>query len=282
MPETIQTVLSMARRKLSIVHDSAALDAEVLLSFILKKDRSYLYAWPEYILSETEAGQFEHLLAKRLKGNPVAYLTGKREFWSMMLNVSQDTLIPRPDTERIVELALEKIPQNKSYCIADLGTGSGAIALAIAKERPQCKITATDCSRKALEIAKDNAKQLGISNVSFQQGSWCEALGEKAYQMIVSNPPYIKSDDIHLTTGDVQFEPLQALESGEEGMDAIRQIAQQAHTYLEPGGWLMLEHGYTQRTDVLKLLRHLKYVSLDVFSDLAGMPRVCVGKREKQ
>lgn len=225
-----------------------------------------------------EEKQFEQLARRRASGEPVAHLTGQREFWSMMLNVSKDTLIPRPETERLVELALELIPNNSSYQIADLGTGSGAIALAIARERPQCMITATDASQEAIEIAQHNAEQQKISNVNFRQGNWCEALNDETYQMIVSNPPYIESSDEHLAIGDVRFEPQQALESGKDGLDAIRMITQQAHSHLEPGGWLIMEHGYTQRENVLNILQQQGYVNLQAYDDLSGTPRICMGR----
>ena len=237
MSHSIKSTLTEARERLSATStESAYLDAEVLLSFVLNKDRSYLHAWPENTLAEAEVNQFEQLMKRRASGEPVAHLTGQREFWSMMLNISKDTLIPRPETERLVELALTLIPENTSYQIADLGTGSGAIALAIARERPQCIITATDASQEALAIAQYNAKQQKISNVVFRQGNWCEALIKETYQMIVSNPPYIESNDEHLSIGDVRFEPQQALESGKDGLDAIRLITQQARTHLRPGG----------------------------------------------
>lgn len=279
MSRSIKTTLTKARELLTTTNpENAYLDTEILLSFSLKKERSYLHAWPEHILTEDEEKQFEHLLKRRITGEPVAHLTGKREFWSMMLNVSRDTLIPRPETERLVELALDLIPENSSYHIVDLGTGSGAIALALAKERPQCKITATDSSQKALTIAQRNAKQQMISNIKFIQGNWCECLKNETCQMIVSNPPYIETNDKHLSSGDVQFEPRSALESGTDGLDDIRLITEQAYSHLKPGGWLMLEHGYTQRKDVLKLLQRQGYVDLQAFDDLSGNPRICIGR----
>jgi len=279
MPHSIKSTLTEARNLLSATNpESAYLDAEVLLSFVLDKDRSYLHAWPENTLTEAEKNQFEQLAQRRASGEPVAHLTGQREFWSMMLKVSKDTLIPRPETEQLIELALELIPQNSAYQVADLGTGSGAIALAIARERPRCMITATDASQEALSIAQHNAKLQKISNVTFRQGNWCEALNDETCQMIVSNPPYIESSDEHLAIGDVRFEPQQALESGKDGLDAIRMITQQAHSHLEPGGWLILEHGYAQREDVLNILQQQGYVNLQAYDDLSGTPRICIGR----
>ena len=279
MSRTIKSTLTEAREYLSLTNpDSAYLDTEVLLSFVLNKDRSYLHAWPENTLTKAEEKQFGQLAQRRASGEPVAHLTGQREFWSMMLNISKDTLIPRPETERLVELALELIPQNSSYQVADLGTGSGAIALAIARERPGCIITATDASQEALTIAQHNAKQQKISNVTFRQGNWCEALNDETCQMIVSNPPYIESSDEHLSIGDVRFEPRLALESGKDGLDAIHMITQQAHSHLEPGGWLVLEHGYTQREDVLNILQQQGYINLQAYDDLSGTPRICIGR----
>ena len=279
MSHSIKSTLSEARERLSATSpESAYLDAEVLLSFALTNDRSYLHAWPEPILTEKEEKFVEQLLKRRASGEPVAHLTGQREFWSMMLNVSKDTLIPRPETERLVELALELIPKNSSYQIADLGTGSGAIALAIARERPQCNITATDASHEAITIAQYNANQHKISNVTFRQGNWCGPLINETYQMIVSNPPYIETNDEHLSIGDVRFEPQTALESGEDGLDAIRLITQQARMHLEPGGWLILEHGYKQRDAVLQLMKQMNYIDLKASDDLSGTPRVCLGR----
>lgn len=279
MSHSIKSILTEARERLSAASpESAHLDAEVLLSFALNKDRSYLHAWPEYILTEKEEKSVEQLLLRRTSGEPVAHLTGQREFWSMMLNVSKDTLIPRPETELLVELALELIPENTRYHLADLGTGSGAIALAIARERPRCNVTATDLSHEALAIAQSNAHQHKISNATFRQGHWCEPLKNETCQMIVSNPPYIETKDKHLSIGDLRFEPLQALVSGQDGLDAIRMITQQARAHLEPGGWLILEHGYRQRDAVLQLMKQMNYIDLNAYDDLSGTPRVCMGR----
>jgi len=215
--------------------DTARLDAEVLLASILGKNRSHLHAWPEKLLPQEICTRFHQLVKRRACGEPVAYLTGQREFWSLALAVSTDTLIPRPETETLVTLALEKIPADGCLQIADLGTGSGAIALAIAHERPRCRMVATDMSAKALEIAAGNAGRLGITNISFSQGNWCDPLPSEPFDLILSNPPYIEEQDVHLEQGDVRFEPRSALAAGPDGMDDLNRIIACAHPRLREG-----------------------------------------------
>jgi len=209
--------------------DTGRLDAEVLLASILEKDRSHLHAWPGKILPQETCEQFHKLVKRRACGEPVAYLTGQREFWSLPLAVSTDTLIPRPETETLVTLALEKIPADRCLHIADLGTGSGAVALAIATER-------------------------GIKNIRFMQGNWCDPLPREPFDLVLSNPPYIEEQDKHLEQGDVRFEPRSALAAGADGMDDLKRIIACAHPCLREGGWLMLEHGYNQADRVKKQL----------------------------
>jgi release factor glutamine methyltransferase len=215
-----------------------------------------------------------------MNGEPVAHLIGTQEFWSLSLQVSPDTLIPRPETERLVELALERIPSDANWRIADLGTGSGAIALAVAKERPACQIIATDKSTAALDIAKENARLNQIANVTFLQGDWLAAVkDEPPFEMILSNPPYIKEDDPHLQQGDVRFDPDSALQAGTEGLDDLQQIIEQALAHLKPGGWLLLEHGYDQQNAVMQLLQQAGYEQIEDYPDLAGQPRVAAGHK---
>lgn len=257
---------------------SARLDAEVLLSHILKVDRSYLYSHPEKTISDNEKDQFLTLIEKRIQGMPVAHLTGNKEFWSLQLQVTSDTLIPRPETEILVEKILEQIPANVSWEIADLGTGSGAIALAIAKEKPSCSVIATDISEGALDVAKHNAQQLNIHNTQFIAGNWFGPLKGKLFHVIVSNPPYIAEGDPHLKQGDVKFEPRSALIAGNDGLEYIRLITREAHQYLQPKGMLVFEHGYEQGQAVRALFSEHNYINVRTLCDLAGLDRITLGK----
>jgi release factor glutamine methyltransferase len=275
-PVTIAQLLAKATATLN--SGSARLDVEVLLAHVLEKPRSHLFAWPENILSDARQQRFEQLLSRRLAGEPVAHLTGQREFWSLPLQVTRDTLIPRPETETLVTQALGVIPAGSRQDIADLGTGSGAIALAIASERPVCRIVATDSSAAALAIARSNARRLAIENVEFIQGDWCSAL-QGTFDLIVSNPPYVATRDPHLESGDVRFEPRSALAAGTTGMDALSTIAHCAHAHLKPGGWLMMEHGYDQADATRQLLASSGYRDISDINDEAGLARVIRGRK---
>ncbi len=255
------------------------LDAEVLLASLLQKDRAHLHAWPGKILPMETCEQYRQLVQRRACGEPVAYLTGQREFWSLALGVSPDTLIPRPETETLVTLALEKIPPDTCLAIADLGTGSGAIALAIAHERPRSRVIATDMSAGALAMAAANARTLGIDNVSFVQGNWCAPLAREYFDFIISNPPYIEAQDAHLGRGDVRFEPRSALASGADGMDDLERIVACARDCLQAQGWLMLEHGYNQAGRVKQRLAEHGYHEISTHRDAAGLERVCMGRK---
>jgi release factor glutamine methyltransferase len=274
--DTIRMLLAQAAELLAT--ETPRLDAELLLAGSLGKNRSYLYTWPEAIPAAEIRVRFHDLLARRASGEPVAYLLGQREFWSLPLSVTPATLIPRPETETLVALALQRIPVDADACIADLGTGCGAIALAIARERPRCRIIATDISQDALAVAAANAESLGISNVQFIAGHWCAALPDLPFDLIASNPPYIAEDDIHLTRGDVRFEPRHALASGPKGMDALQHIARCACTRLCPHGWLLLEHGYDQAQSATRLLRASGYEQVQDYPDEAGLGRVIAGR----
>ncbi len=275
-PGTIAHLLAQATVRLNT--DTARLDAEVLLAHVLGKPRSHLFAWPDNIPGETRQQRFEQVLTRRLAGEPVAHLTGLREFWSLPLQVTRDTLIPRPETETLVAQALSMIPANSQLAIADLGTGSGAVALAIASERPDCRVVATDSSAAALAIARANTQRLHIDNIEFIQGDWCTAL-QDTFDLIVSNPPYIAALDPHLETGDVRFEPRSALAAGETGMDALSAIAHCALAHLNEGGWLMMEHGYDQSHAARQLLESTGYRDVDDIRDDAGLDRVIRGRR---
>jgi release factor glutamine methyltransferase len=277
---TIHDLLTDATTRLGD-SDSPRLDAELLLARVLDRDRSWLHAWPDTEVDADRQQAFAALLARRAAGEPVAHLLGERGFWSLQLKITPDTLIPRPETELLVEQALARLPTDARARIADLGTGSGAIALALATERPACTVVATDRSAAALAVARDNAARLGLQNVEFRQGDWLAALAHEApFDLIVSNPPYIKETDPHLAQGDVRFEPRRALAAGPEGLDDITRIIKDALSRLEPGGWLLLEHGYDQAEAVTRLLRDAGYEAVEDYRDLAGQPRLAAGRNK--
>jgi len=253
------------------------LDIEVLLAHVLKVSRAYLIAFSDRELTSDETSELEKILQRYEEGVPVAYLTGHREFWSLDFVVTPATLIPRPETELLVELALKEI-HGKNKLIADLGTGSGAIALAIAKERPTWKIHATDVSADALKVAELNAKRFNLKNVFFHDGKWCAALPAEKFDLIISNPPYIAKDDPHLQPNVLRFEPQSALIADENGLKDIREIIAEAKKYLAVGGYLMLEHGFQQGNAVRALFTAESYQSVMTFQDLAGLDRVTLAQ----
>jgi release factor glutamine methyltransferase len=276
--DTIRRVLEEAADRLPD-SGSARLDAEVLLAHVINRPRSYLYAWPERDLPPGARAQFDHLLRRRAAGEPVAYIIGRREFWSLPLTVTPDTLIPRPDTETLVSVALEMIPRDATARIADLGTGSGAIALAIARERPRCRLVATDVSTAALAVASRNAVQLGIGNIQFLPGNWYEPVPDTVFDFIISNPPYVPESATQLSEGDVRFEPRRALASGPDGMDDLARITLGAGDRLRPGGWLLLEHGYDQGERAIHLLEAAGFHRISDHPDSSGHPRVVTGRK---
>ncbi|WP_282178183.1 peptide chain release factor N(5)-glutamine methyltransferase [Vibrio nereis] len=258
--------------------DSPSLDAAVLLCHALDKPRSFLLTWPEKILEEEQLKRFEQILSRRINGEPVAYIIGEREFWSLPLAVSPSTLIPRPDTERLVEIALDKAVDTPGD-ILDLGTGTGAIAIALASELPQRKVWGIDLKTEAKELATRNAERLGFTNTAFHAGSWFEPIeAGTQFALIVSNPPYIEKNDPHLTQGDVRFEPLSALVAEENGLADIKHIAKNALAYLMAGGWLMFEHGYDQGDAVREILSSLGYDQVETFKDYGDNDRVTIGR----
>jgi release factor glutamine methyltransferase len=259
--------------------DAARLEAEILLAACLDRPRSHLYAWPEREIEPRQQERFAALISRRAGGEPVAYLLGRREFWSLSLTVTPQTLIPRPETETLVTLALEKMPADIPLRIADLGTGAGAIALAIARERPCSQVIATDVSLTALSVAKGNAARLGLGNVRFAGGSWCRAFAADAFDFILSNPPYVAESDPHLREGDLRFEPRTALAAGPQGMDALRRIVPDAHERLRRDGWLIVEHGYDQGDEIMQLLRAQGFRKVSDHADAAGLSRVAMGRR---
>lgn len=283
LPLSIKQCLDIAIRKLSSADsesdtDVAKLEAEVLLAFVLDKPRSFLYSWPEKEINSELLEQFNEVIQRRYSGEPVAYITGVREFWGLSLTVSPDVLIPRPETERLVEIALSYIPEQGAHLIADLGTGSGAIALALASERPDALIIATDISNAALNVAAQNKAELGIPNVDFRQGRWLDSFSEIQFDLIVSNPPYVADDDPHLQQGDLRFEPCAALSSGADGLNDIREIITQASDRLTSGGYLLLEHGFNQAEAVTELLENSGYCDVQCFRDYGSRERASIGR----
>ncbi len=270
----IQTLLDNATKLLVKISDSPRLDAEVLLAFVLEKNRSYLRAWNDKTLDSQTISKFETLISKRKNGIPIAYLTGIREFWSRDFCVSADVLIPRPDTEILIEQCLMQIPQNAHFTILDLGTGSGIIAVTLAAERLNANVFAVDASAAALKIAKKNGQKHNCQNVKFILSDWFSNVPKIEFDLIVSNPPYIPFDDEHLTQGDVRFEPKSALIAAENGLSDIKKIATEAKKYLKSGGQLWFEHGYNQAESVQKILNNLPYSDIHTFTDLAGQDRV--------
>ena len=279
VPNTIAATLNRATQKLNMLA-SPRLEAEALLAYLLNKDRSYLRGWPDKELTEQQQAQFTLLVERRYQNEPLAYITGQREFWSLTLNVTPATLIPRPETELLVEKALDHIPVESSWRIADLGTGSGAIALALASERRNCQLFATDISSAALKVATGNAQRLNLHNIHLCQGSWCEALPPLLFHMIVSNPPYIGENDPHLLEEGLLFEPHAALSPGGDSLAAIRTIIQQTKKLLCSPGWLLLEHGFDQGEAVRRLLSHCDYSGITTYQDLAGHERLTMAQHQ--
>ncbi len=277
MDTTVAALLAEARERLKGQVDLPGLEGEILLGHALGKGRAELHAWPGARVPGAQAQRFKALLEKRLQGMPVAYLVGHRAFWDLTLEVSPHTLIPRPETEHLVEAALERLPPDKPWRIADLGTGTGAIALAIAKARPGCQVVATDISREALTVAQRNAKRLGLANVRFRQGDWYEPLKGARFHLIASNPPYIPQGDPHLEAGDVRFEPRRALVAGQDGLRDLRTLIAGAPAHLLPGGWLIVEHGHDQKAAVQDLFREAGFEGVETLADLQGHPRVSLG-----
>ncbi len=272
MTMNIDSALATATQALRDVSDSPRLDAELLLMSVLGEPRSHLFAHPDRALSADDAVQLTALVKRRLKYEPVAYLTGEKEFWSLSLQVSPETLVPRPETELLVEETLALVPQNSSMAILDLGTGSGAIAIAIASERLLCRIVATDISSPALTVAAANAERHELANIVFLQGDWLEAVADQTFDIVVSNPPYIASNDAAMNK--LPHEPRNALVAGEDGLDAIRRIAADASSSLVRGGTMLVEHGADQEKAVTRILANEGWENIQCLLDLSKLPRV--------
>jgi len=257
------------------------LDAELLLAHVLGKSRSYLHTWPERELEAELLERYQAMLVRRQAGEPVAYILGQQGFWSLELEVASHTLIPRPDTELLVETVLALLPATPA-ALLDLGTGTGAIALALACERPAWRLTGVDRVPEAVALAARNGARLKLANASFVASHWFSALAGQRYQLIVSNPPYIAAADRHLTEGDVRFEPSSALVAGADGLDDIRLIIAQAPDYLEAGGWLLLEHGFDQAAAVRELLSARGFSAVESRRDLGGHERISLGRFDNE
>jgi len=276
---TLGAALAWGRTQLNGAAETNILDAEVLLLHLLDLERTTLRAWPERRITTDQAIQYKLLIGQRREGRPVAYLTGQREFWSRSFRVGPGVLIPRPETELLIELVLERLPADTHASLLDLGTGSGIIALTLAAERPGCSITATDASNDALAITRENARRMGISQIRYLKGHWLDPLAaDDRFDLIVSNPPYIAAADPHLAQGDLRFEPQQALASGSDGLDALREIIDRSPAHLHPGGWLILEHGYDQADALTAILTKGGYRDIGQYRDLQGHPRASVAR----
>ena len=272
---TVSEALDWATEQLS-ESDDARLDSQVLLAYALNVSRTWLFTWPDKALDGATLTAFNALIEERKSGTPIAYITGYRDFWSLRLKVTPDTLIPRADTELLVETALTLKNVEKPCDVIDLGTGTGAIALSLANECPSWRITATDINPKTLAVAKENATRLELA-VSFKESAWFDAINDR-YDLVISNPPYIESDDPHLQQGDLRFEPADALASGKDGLDDIRRLVQQALKHLKKDGYLLLEHGYQQAEAVRSLMAKAGYIDIETHQDIEDRDRVTLGK----
>lgn len=266
------------QQTLGLPDTEARLETQILLCHALGASRAWLLAHAADRPSPAQIERYHALLERRLAGEPVAYILGSREFYGLEFAVTPAVLIPRPETELLVELALARIPPDAPSRVLDLGTGSGAVAISIALNRRTAQLTAVDRSPEALEVARENARRLETGNVRFVASDWYAALGEERFELIVSNPPYIAAADSHLGQGDLRFEPPSALASGADGLDAIRIIAAGAAAYLTPGGWLLFEHGYDQAERCRELLAADGFREIATADDLAGIPRVTFGR----
>jgi release factor glutamine methyltransferase len=276
---SIKLLIAEATEQLTASSDSPLLDTEVLLCFVLGKTRSFLRAWCDNEVTDEQQATFLNLVQQRQQGVPVAYLTGTREFWSRDFIVTPDVLIPRPDTELLIELSLQLIPEHQSFHIIDLGTGSGIIAVTLAIEFPNARITAVDTCLAALAVARHNARYYQLTNIDFYQSHWFDHVLSTLFDLVISNPPYIAKDDEHLQQGDVRFEPKIALVAEEQGLRDIKTIADNARRYLAPGGHLLIEHGHDQAPQVQAIFNALGYDKVQSYKDLSGNSRVSYGQK---
>jgi len=275
--ECLKQATQQLKNSLDLSLAEASVEANLFCQHVLNVNRAWLIAHEKDALTTNQQMALEALIQRRVNGEPIAYILGFREFYGLLLKTTSATLIPRPDTETLVEAALAKIPQDSNFNILDLGTGTGAVALAIASQRPQANVTAVDASKEALKVATENAQTLNLNNVRLLQSDWFAQLKNEKFDVIVSNPPYIAENDEHLKQGDLRFEPITALASGEDGLNDIRRIIQEAPSYLNPNGWLMLEHGYNQAESVAELLKQNGFSQISHAPDLSGTLRVTLG-----
>jgi len=276
--EIVQCSALALARALGLDAAEARLEAQVLLGHVLGRSRAWLIAHGGDPLDPEQTAAFADLFERRWSGEPVAYILGEREFYSLSFKVTPAVLIPRPETELLVELALERIPADRPCRVLDLGTGSGAVAATLALHRPQAEVVAVDQSATALEVARENAQRLGADNLRLIQSDWYDALAGETFDLIVSNPPYIAAADPHLAQGDLRFEPAAALASGADGLDDIRAIVRGAAAHLKPGGWLLFEHGYNQAAACRELLAQSGFNQVGSSADLAGIARISYGQ----
>jgi len=273
---TVTELLQKAEQSINS-SESARLDAEVLFCDVMKFNRSRIYSYPDQVVPDDKLALFQSLIEQRQQGLPIAHLTGKKEFWSLELAINEDTLIPRPETELLVEIALQMIPEDATCNILDLGTGSGAIAIAIASEKPDCKVVATDINTNTLVMAMKNAETHRLENIKFYVSNWYQNIPSQEFDLIVSNPPYIRQDDEHLSQGDVRFEPEIALVAGTDGMQAINIILENAKQYLASNAYLLIEHGYDQKSLVHEAFLKYDFKHIKTFQDLSGQDRMTMG-----
>jgi release factor glutamine methyltransferase len=276
----IKQALQQASQNLAESSPTARLDAEVLLTHTLQCNTAHLLAWPEKVLDEEQIANYQQLIQQRQKGLPVAHLTGLREFWSLNFSVNNSTLIPRPETETLIEFILEKFSGRESIKLLDMGTGTGAIAITIATEKPGWNIFASELSADALKLAMHNSNCHKTSNISFVQSNWFTKIKHSDFDIIVSNPPYIANDDPHLLAGDVRFEPISALSSGAVGMDDIEHLCRHAKKHLKKNAWLIIEHGYNQMQPVAACFAKNGFTQIEQKQDLSGHIRMTAGKKK--
>lgn len=276
----IHQALLQATSLLSEISDTAKLDAEILLAHSLQKNRTFLYTWPDKDISAEIAQSFSALIQKRQQGTPIAHLTGYKEFWGLEFKVNEHTLIPRPDTECLVEAALNKLATLPSATVLDLGTGSGAIICALKHELTRISATAVDLQPEALEVAQYNANKHQLQ-IEFKQSDWFSAVKQQSFDVIVSNPPYIEEEDPHLFEGDVRFDPITALTSGKTGLEDIQQIVKNSCHHLTPNGWLLIEHGYNQQQSVQQIFSENGFKQVETITDYQNNPRVTLGQLAK-
>ena len=273
-------LLDDATKQLYDASDTPRIDAEVLMQHVLQKNIAWLIAYGDTLAGADHSKAFYNLVSLRHQGQPIAYLTGSRDFWSLTLAVDENVLIPRPDTETLVEEALERLPKDQSLKVLDLCTGSGAIALSIAKERPLAKVVALEYHIGALTVAQKNAELNSIANVEFRQSNWFAALSEsEQFDLIASNPPYVEPGDPHLEQGDLRFEPITALTALESGFADIRHIIETAPLYLKHKGWLIIEHGYNQAQQVAALFKANGFIEIELFNDINHLPRCTIAQQ---